>query len=102
MTILILSFVGVYSLRNSFTDCAVAAACGIFGFILRRLDLPIVPIILGMVLGEIMEGKLRTSMMSVKTPIDFINRPIAFILFVIIILIILLQIRTLWKNFKTK
>jgi putative tricarboxylic transport membrane protein len=55
-----------------------------------------------MVLGEIMEGKLRTSMMSVKTPVDFINRPIAFILFAIIILIILLQIRTLWKNFKTK
>ncbi|MDC0151577.1 hypothetical protein OAI80_01280, partial [Paracoccaceae bacterium] len=46
----------------------------------------IVPIILGMVLGEIMEGKLRTSMMKVKDPIDFINRPIAFILFMLIIL----------------
>ena len=102
MAILMLSFVGVYSLRNSFTDCAVAAACGFFGFILRRLDLPIVPIILGMVLGEIMEGKLRTSMMNVKTPIDFINRPIAFILFTIIVLIILLQIRTLWKSIKNK
>jgi putative tricarboxylic transport membrane protein len=102
MSILILSFVGVYSLRNSFTDCAVAAGFGIFGFILKRLDLPIVPIILGMVLGEIMEGKLRTSMMSVKSPIDFINRPIAFILFTIIILVILLQVRTLWKNLKKR
>ncbi|MDA9122482.1 tripartite tricarboxylate transporter permease [Paracoccaceae bacterium] len=100
MSILILSFVGVYSLRNSFTDCAVAAGFGIFGFILKRLDLPIVPIILGMVLGEIMEGKLRTSMMNVKSPIDFINRPIAFILFALIIIVLLLQVRTMWKNLR--
>ena len=102
MSILILSFVGVYSLRNSFTDCAVAAGFGIFGFILKRLDLPIVPIILGMVLGEIMEGKLRTSMMNVKSPIDFINRPIAFILFALIIIVLLLQVRTMWKNLRKK
>ena len=102
MSILILSFVGVYSLRNSFTDCAVAASFGIFGFILKRLDLPIVPIILGMVLGEIMEGKLRTSMMNVKSPIDFINRPIAFILFALIIIVLLLQVRTMWKNLRKK
>ena len=49
MSILILSFVGVYSLRNSFTDCAVAAGFGVFGFILKRVDLPIVPVILGLV-----------------------------------------------------
>ena len=102
MSILILSFVGVYSLRNSFTDCAVAAGFGIFGFILKRLDLPIVPIILGMVLGEIMEGKLRTSMMNVKSPIDFINRPITFILFALIIIVLLLQVRTMWKNLRKK
>ena len=100
MSILILSFVGVYSLRNSFTDCAVAAGFGVCGFILKRVDLPIVPIILGMVLGEIMEGKLRTSMMNVKNPIDFINRPIALILFTLIIIVLLLQVRTAWKNFR--
>jgi putative tricarboxylic transport membrane protein len=49
-----------------------------------------------------MEAKLRTSMMKVKDPIDFINRPIAFILFTLIILVILLQVRTLWKSFKNK
>jgi len=75
--ILTLSFVGVYSLRNNVIDCAIAAGFGLFGFILKRLALPIVPIILGMVLGGIMETKLRTSMMRVDTPWDFINRPIA-------------------------
>jgi putative tricarboxylic transport membrane protein len=97
VTILILSFVGVYSLRNSATDCAVAAAFGVFGYILKRLKLPIVPIILGMVLGGIMETKLRTSMSRVKTPWDFIDRPIAFFLFLVILLVVGLHIRTLWK-----
>ena len=49
--ILTLSFVGVYSLRNSATDCFMAAGFGLFGFVLKRLQLPAVPIILGMVLG---------------------------------------------------
>jgi putative tricarboxylic transport membrane protein len=92
VTILTLSFVGVYSLRNSATDCAIAGAFGVFGFILKRLNLPIVPIVLGMVLGGIMEAKLRTSMVRVKTPFDFIDRPIAMILFVAIVLILTVYI----------
>ncbi|MDB4222186.1 tripartite tricarboxylate transporter permease [Granulosicoccus sp.] len=101
IAILALSFVGVYSLRNSVIDCAIAGVFGIFGFILKRLDLPIVPIILGIVLGGIMETKLRTSMMRVDTPLDFISRPIAFIIFVIIVLVLISQLLSLWRNRKT-
>ncbi len=86
--ILTLSFVGVYSLRNSATDCLMAAAFGLLGYVLKRLQMPVVPIILGMVLGGIMEVKLRAAMARVKTPMDFIDRPVAFILFVIIILVL--------------
>ncbi|MBZ0127892.1 MAG: tripartite tricarboxylate transporter permease [Rhodobacteraceae bacterium] len=100
MAILTLSFVGVYSLRNSPTDCAVAAGFGVLGFILKRLGLPIVPIILGMVLGGIMESKLRTSMSRVKEPFDFIDRPVAFILFCIILLVLASFARTKWKDYK--
>lgn len=87
--ILTLSFVGVYSLRNSVTDCAIAAAFGFLGLVLKRQNLPIVPIVLGMVLGGIMEVKLRTAMARVKTPLDFVDRPIsAFIAAVIVLLLI--------------
>lgn len=96
--ILCLSFVGVYSLRNSATDCALAAVFGILGFILKRLHLPIVPIILGMVLGGIMEVKLRSSMNRVKEPLDFIDRPIAFLLFCAIVLILGLHLRRVWLD----
>ena len=102
VAILTLSFVGVYSLRNSPTDCAVAAGFGVLGFILKRLNLPIVPIILGMVLGHIMEIKLRTSMSRVKEPCDFIDRPVAFILFLIILLVLGLFVRTAWKDYKAR
>lgn len=102
IVILTLSFVGVYSLRNSITDCAIAAGFGVFGLILKRLDLPIVPIILGMVLGGIMEVKLRSSMARVKEPLDFIDRPIAAILFGLIVLVILLHFRTLYFEFRNK
>lgn len=95
VVILTLSFVGVYSLRNSATDCAIAAGFGVLGLVLKRLNLPVVPIILGMVLGNIMEVKLRSAMARVKTPLDFIDRPIAAILFVLILLIIAMHIRTL-------
>ncbi len=98
LSILTLSFVGVYSLRNNPIDCAIAGAFGVLGFILKRLNLPIVPIILGMVLGGIMEAKLRTSMARVKTPLDFIDRPIAFILFLIIVAVIALHGWSVWRN----
>ena len=101
VTILILSFVGVYSLRNSLTDCMIAAGFGVLGLILKRLNLPIVPIILGMVLGGIMEVKLRSSLPRLKSPLDMIDRPIAFIIFAMILLVLALHIRTLireWRN----
>jgi len=94
MCILLLSFVGVYSIRNSATDCIIAGVFGLLGYVLKRLNMPIVPIILGMVLGNIMEVKLRTSLARVKTPWEFIDRPIAFLLFCTIILIVL---TTAWR-----
>ncbi len=100
--ILALSFVGVYSLRNSITDCILAAVFGLIGFILKRLSLPIVPIILGMVLGNIMEVKLRSSMNRVETPLDMIERPIAQVIFVMIVLVLALHFWTVWKDRQTR
>ncbi len=101
MLILTLGFVGVYSLRNSITDCAIAVVFGVFGLILKRLQLPIVPIILGMVLGGIMEVKLRSAMARVKSPLDFIDRPISMIIFALIVLVIGFHIRSYMKGRKS-
>ncbi len=102
LVILTLSFVGVYSLRNSVTDCAIAAGFGVFGLVLKRLNLPLVPIILGMVLGGIMETKLRSAMARVREPLDFIDRPIAAILFVLILIIIAAHVRTMIRDHRNR
>ena len=91
MMILTFSLIGVYSLRNSLTDVAIASGFGVFGFILKRLDYPTSPIILGIVLGKLMEDKLRTAMARVTTPWEFVDRPIAFILFTMIVIAVLFQ-----------
>lgn len=98
--ILILSFVGVYSLRNSLTDCMIAAGFGVLGLILKRLNLPIVPIILGMVLGGIMEVKLRSALPRLNSPLDMIDRPVAMIIFAMIVLVIAIHLRTLIKELR--
>ncbi|MBT4890807.1 MAG: tripartite tricarboxylate transporter permease [Rhodospirillales bacterium] len=98
VVVLTLSLIGVYSLRNSLVDCAIAAAFGLFGFILKRLDWPIVPIILGMVLGRIMEDKFRASMARVETPIDFINRPVSGVMFGLIMFPLSLHFFTLYRQ----
>jgi putative tricarboxylic transport membrane protein len=98
VSILMLSFVGVYSLRNSIVDCAICAVFGILGFILKRLELPIVPIILGMILGRILEEKFRASLARVDTPLDFINRPVSATVFVIIVIALTVHFVVLFRK----
>lgn len=98
MMILTFSLIGVYSLRNSLTDVAIASGFGVFGFILKRLEYPTSPIILGIVLGKLMEDRLRTAMARVREPLDFIaDRPIAQILVVMIVAAIVIQMWTLLR-----
>ena len=76
----------------------MAVVFGVIGFILKRLDLPIVPIILGIVLGGIMEIKLRTSMPRIDSAMDFIERPVAAVLFALIIGSLAIHCYSLWKK----
>ncbi|WP_422367470.1 tripartite tricarboxylate transporter permease [Pelagibius sp.] len=101
MTILIMSFVGIYSLRNSPVDCLIAAGFGVFGVILKRLNLPVVPIILGMVLGNIMEVKLRAAAARIDSPFDMVNRPIAAIIAIAILFIIIQAVRSTIRDWDT-
>ena len=56
------SFVGIYSLTGSYFDLLLMIAFGALGYSLRKLDIPTVPIILGILLGNAMEDNLRRAM----------------------------------------
>lgn len=96
--IMILSFVGVYSIRNNLADCVFAVIFGYIGFILRRLDWPLVPIVLGLVLGSIILERLTAGAGQIKTAVDLINRPVSGTLFVVILMVIGFIIWTSIKN----
>jgi putative tricarboxylic transport membrane protein len=57
-----ISFVGIYGISGSTFDLMVMIAFGVLGWILRKLDVPLVPIILGVLLGDQMEKNLRRTM----------------------------------------
>ncbi|RMF35520.1 MAG: tripartite tricarboxylate transporter permease [Alphaproteobacteria bacterium] len=57
-----ISFVGIYSLSGSYFDLLMMIGFGVLGWALRKLDVPTVPIILGILLGNHMEDSLRRAM----------------------------------------
>lgn len=56
------AFVGIFSLTGSSFDMLLMVAFGVLGWICRKLDIPTVPIILGILLGNAMEDNLRRAM----------------------------------------
>lgn len=60
--IMMVSFGGIYSLSGSGYDLVLMIVFGLFGYLFRKLDVPTVPIILGILLGNNMEDSLRRAM----------------------------------------
>ncbi len=56
------SFVGIYGISGSTFDLLVMVLFGVLGWGLRKLDVPLVPVILGVLLGNAMEANLRRAM----------------------------------------
>jgi len=57
-----ISFVGIYSLSGSYFDLLLMIVFGIMGYVCRKMEIPTVPIILGILLGNQMEDNLRRAM----------------------------------------
>jgi putative tricarboxylic transport membrane protein len=72
------SFVGIYSLSGSYFDLLLMVAFGVLGYFLRKMDVPTVPVILGILLGNAMEDNLRRAMVIADGDWTFLfSTPIA-------------------------
>jgi len=60
--VLALSFAGVYAASNSAFDLLLAIGFGVMGWLFRKMAIPLVPIVLGFVLGRMLEDNLRRAM----------------------------------------
>jgi putative tricarboxylic transport membrane protein len=56
------SFVGIYGISGSTFDLLVMVGFGVVGWVLRKLEVPLVPVIMGILLGNLMEANLRRAM----------------------------------------
>ena len=61
-SVAMISFVGIYGISGSIFDLMVMIGFGVLGWVLRKLDAPLVPVILGLLLGAQMEKNLRRAM----------------------------------------
>ncbi|MEP0324207.1 tripartite tricarboxylate transporter permease [Bauldia litoralis] len=61
-TVAMISFVGIYGISGSTFDLMVMVGFGVLGYVLRKLDVPLVPVILGVLLGNEMEKNLRRAL----------------------------------------
>ena len=60
--VIVLSFVGVYAVNNNPFDLLLMTGFGVLGYIMRKGGFPLAPVILGLVLGGLMETNLRRAM----------------------------------------
>ena len=87
------SFVGVYAIHSTTFDLILMVALGVLGYFLRKLNFPLSALILGYVLGELMESSLRRALSISQGDISVLfHGPIAQVLWVLVGLMILLSI----------
>jgi putative tricarboxylic transport membrane protein len=91
--ILIFCCIGIYSVNNQPVDVAFTAMFGLFGYILIKLGFEPAPMLLGFVLGRLMEEKLRQALIiSRGTFMTFIERPISAGLLVVAVLVLVVAL----------
>jgi putative tricarboxylic transport membrane protein len=94
--ILALCIAGVYSQSNSVEDCWLLAGFGVFGWLMKRYDWSMAPMVLGLVLGPLFETAMRQSLtISHGNPAIFVTRPISAAL---LALALIALTAPLWKR----
>jgi TctA family transporter len=87
--ILLLICIGVFSTSNNPVDIVILAAFGVIGYVFFKLDCPAAPLLLGVILGPLIEENLRRALLiSLGDPSVFVTRPISLVLLLCAFLLI--------------
>ena len=91
--ILVFATLGVYSVSGSVTELLVMYVIGVLGFFMRRFDFPVAPVILGVILGPLMEAQYRRTLLVSDGDFGaFLERPFAVVLFVLAMLALVVPV----------
>lgn len=78
--ILILSLIGAFAVRSNLADVIISLAFGILGYLMKRMQFPTAPLVLGVILGPLAEGYFMTSVATYGTLSVFFTRPASAII----------------------
>ena len=88
-----IAVIGVYSTSGSVFDVWLLAGFGLLGYLMRKLDYPSAPLILGLVLGGALERALRQSLMMSDGSISIlVSRPVSAVMLSLALLILLIPL----------
>ena len=97
----VLSVLGVYSLTNDINKLWIMLFFGVAGYLLRKMDFPLPPMLLGVVLGDMMEAALRQSLaLSKGSWMIFLQRPVAAAPLAVFIVVATWQLYTIFRQGK--
>ncbi len=98
--IITISAVGVFATDNNIFDMWVMFAFGIIGYLMRKLDFPAAPAVLGLVLGPLVERSLRQSLTISHGDLSiFFTRPISAVLTICALLSLFSPVvRAVWQS----
>lgn len=96
-----LCIVGAFGTNNRVFDCGALVFFGFVGYLLKKGDYPLSPLILGFVLGEIMELNFRRAVSySNGNYMEFLTHPISCVFLVLAIFSVFLNLRSIQKKKK--
>ncbi|MEW6263259.1 MAG: tripartite tricarboxylate transporter permease [Thermodesulfobacteriota bacterium] len=100
--IVLLSVVGTYAINNSVVEVYWMLGFGIFGYILKKYGFQVGPIILGVILGPLMDVSYRRAVITVRNNFDLflwdlVSHPITLVLMLSVLLMVLSQ-SPLWPR----
>ena len=101
--IFVLCVVCAFAISSRLFDVWVMLGFGVLGYALRRLDYPVAPLVLGLVLGDLMEKGLRRGLvLSDGSLAPFFTRPISAVLWVTIVVVVLLKFDAVRRLFRRR
>jgi putative tricarboxylic transport membrane protein len=101
--ILGVSIVGAYSVSSSIFDVWMLGFFGLLGYVMRKLDFPAAPLVLGLVLGDGLERALRQSLMMSQGDLSIlVTRPLSVTMLLLTLVIILMPLLRKVKQWRLK
>jgi putative tricarboxylic transport membrane protein len=79
--VFVLCVIGSYAIQARLFDIGVMVVFGVIGYFMREMDYPIAPLVLGIILGTILDKNLiRSLIISEGSPVFFFESPISLII----------------------